>query len=899
VLPKITTSCRLGLLAAGLAVTLISGLADAAPPKAPRAATVKQSNPLPPIVEGDGRIERYELQTLDLPNWVPDAFSVAVPFAGEVHELSFDRISLRSDDFRLLVDHGDGQLVETPAEIERTYRGTDLATPGSMVAASLLPDGLHAIIHRGDDAEIVIQPASSLGLDRPTGTHVVFLASDSSAEGHCGNDFMDDDAFHQGPDLPGDPGGVAGAVLSLVEVGVECDYEFFQKNSNNVATTLNDVENVMNQCDIIYIRDVEIAHELTTVIIRASSSDPYTSNTIDGRLGQFVSVWGSAPENEIQRDVAHMFSGVNFSGGVIGLAYVGVVCFSPNQYGVVESRYTSNLTFRTSLSAHELGHNWNSNHCDSSSPCHIMCSSNGGCNGISGSNLKFGTFAQNAITAFRNSRSCLVDIGVDPLPLPFEDDFESNPDPSMWIHINGAAINTAGIGEPSGIRSLNLDATSANEYGDDEIRSAELALGVSQAYLSYHYQHRGVESGESLFVEYRNSGGDWVTLAEHVSDGVDQTSFTFNEITLPSQARYNGSRVRLRVDVNETNDDWFVDDFRVSTEQGPGIDNDECATAIELVGGDNAFTTVGATDSGIDDALTCSASNGPTVRADAWFQYTAVCTGTLDITTCGAVDFDCRLSVYLADGGCPTSGDTPFVCADDTCGTAANVSTFALAGQTFLIRIGSSDGSTGSGTINIECGGFPGPPNDECADATSLGSGDSITSFSTVGATDSGIDTAIGCSTSGGPNVDADIWYLYEADCTGQLDISICGADFDSRMDVYDASGGCPSSGATPLSCGDDVCGDDPEVSTLAIAGQQFLIRIGSEDGSTGAGNITITCTSFGDPCPEDLNGDGQVNGADLGLMLGAWGTPDGDVNGNGITDGADLGLLLGAWGPC
>jgi hypothetical protein len=24
--------------------------------------------------------------------------------------------------------------------------------------------------------------------------------------------------------------------------------------------------------------------------------------------------------------------------------------------------------------------------------------------------------------------------------------------------------------------------------------------------------------------------------------------------------------------------------------------------------------------------------------------------------------------------------------------------------------------------------------------------------------------------------------------------------------------------------------------------------------------------------CPEDLNGDGSVNGADLGLMLVAWG---------------------------
>jgi hypothetical protein len=47
---------------------------------------------------------------------------------------------------------------------------------------------------------------------------------------------------------------------------------------------------------------------------------------------------------------------------------------------------------------------------------------------------------------------------------------------------------------------------------------------------------------------------------------------------------------------------------------------------------------------------------------------------------------------------------------------------------------------------------------------------------------------------------------------------------------------------------------------------------------------------------PADFNGDGAVDGADLGLLLSAWGTPDGDLNGDGTTDGADLGLLLSAW---
>ena len=56
--------------------------------------------------------------------------------------------------------------------------------------------------------------------------------------------------------------------------------------------------------------------------------------------------------------------------------------------------------------------------------------------------------------------------------------------------------------------------------------------------------------------------------------------------------------------------------------------------------------------------------------------------------------------------------------------------------------------------------------------------------------------------------------------------------------------------------------------------------------------------------CPADLNSDGVVNGADLGLMLGAWGPcPSSpcaaDLNLDGQVNGADLGLMLGAWGNC
>lgn len=52
-------------------------------------------------------------------------------------------------------------------------------------------------------------------------------------------------------------------------------------------------------------------------------------------------------------------------------------------------------------------------------------------------------------------------------------------------------------------------------------------------------------------------------------------------------------------------------------------------------------------------------------------------------------------------------------------------------------------------------------------------------------------------------------------------------------------------------------------------------------------------------PCDGDLDGDGLIDGADLGEMLGLWGTDGADLNDDGLTDGADLGLLLGLWGEC
>lgn len=54
-------------------------------------------------------------------------------------------------------------------------------------------------------------------------------------------------------------------------------------------------------------------------------------------------------------------------------------------------------------------------------------------------------------------------------------------------------------------------------------------------------------------------------------------------------------------------------------------------------------------------------------------------------------------------------------------------------------------------------------------------------------------------------------------------------------------------------------------------------------------------------PCPGDFDGSGVVDGGDLGLFLGVWGTSPCafDLDGDGQCNGADLGILLGSWGGC
>ena len=136
---------------------------------------------------------------------------------------------------------------------------------------------------------------------------------------------------------------------------------------------------------------------------------------------------------------------------------------------------------------------------------------------------------------------------------------------------------------------------------------------------------------------------------------------------------------------------------------------------------------------------------------------------------------------------------------------------------------------------------------------------------------------------------------------TAPLDVEIDGGTGDTGVITLGPSSllsiPAGSMGAFTATLDDATLGSFSATYTLRVFDDQTLA--GATEGT--AIVVTLTGEVVAGLCSGDLNGDTIVDGADLGLLLGAWGNGPGpaDLNGDGNVDGADLGLLLGAWGPC
>lgn len=147
------------------------------------------------------------------------------------------------------------------------------------------------------------------------------------------------------------------------------------------------------------------------------------------------------------------------------------------------------------------------------------------------------------------------------------------------------------------------------------------------------------------------------------------------------------------------------------------------------------------------------------------------------------------------------------------------------------------------------------PANDDCADAIEVTYG--TTNFNTTGATTDGPDEPGGCNFNSYTQVGSDIWFEFIPENNCLHTFSLCGSGYDTKIAIYDGSVGCPNS-ASVITCDDDFCATQSQVSFNPTTGNRYLIRIGGNSGATGAGTLNISAASCNPPtfngCPTSVN---------------------------------------------
>lgn len=135
-----------------------------------------------------------------------------------------------------------------------------------------------------------------------------------------------------------------------------------------------------------------------------------------------------------------------------------------------------------------------------------------------------------------------------------------------------------------------------------------------------------------------------------------------------------------------------------------------------------------------------------------------------------------------------------------------------------------------------------------------------------------------GRASCGGSDRSPDVWYRYVPEASGAATAALCGSVYDTVLSVHT---GVPARESNEITCNDDSCGLQSQVTWDAAAGQVYWLRVSGFGGHSGAYELEITGPVA--LVESDCDGNGWLDSCDL-----AYGTAD-DCNGNDIPDICDL----------
>ena len=684
------------------------------------------------------------------------------------------------------------------------WRGSVLGEPGSEVFVGLAPGQAYGWI-KARGGKFFITTAQ-----RAEGWAI--MAYDTALLPKGGNGAAgQQQSCAGGVDVPGSvrppatglfvPRGAFPTSCRVFDVAVETDNEFRAGFASTAAAA--------GYAMFLIGADSEIYNSELNVGLRVSFlrvwdvADPWTSTDTSAQLVQFRDYW-RANQGGTSRSTVHMLSRRSLGGGI---AYLSRLCDNDWSYGVSANldltfpyplANNSSFNWDVYVTAHELGHNFGTNH------THNICEYNpiiDGC-GLDPTRSACEQGTQDCTVATAQNGTIMsychtCSGGTANIDLVF------GPRVITRIQSYLATIPACGTtGAGVSVTSVTAAPSTSVNCGDN----VTLTATATGADLTYQWFRNGVPmAGET---------GSVLTITGALAENAG----TYTVLVRNGCATVNTAGGPLSLTLTVTG----------ACSSAPP--NDGCASALPVGAFVSGVSTTAGTAANATTDGSCTCQSGSSTGPDVYYTLVVSSATQYTLETCGGTPlWDTTVSVHT---GCPatTANQVAGACGDDGCasgvGTLSYLPSMVLQSGTYIIRVaGWSSSDVGKAfTLKITDLGPAATLPDECASRTVI-PGNGLRGHSTSGATTS-VQAAPSCGA-----VNRDVWYEWTAPASGVLRYATMMSG--GRYSVYGGgtSVDCAALG-TALAC--STTGNWAEVSVTG--GRIYVIRSGFSSAAT-AGN--------------------------------------------------------------